>query len=114
VAKPNLSDLDLLALLDITAKGHRRFVRGTALHRVSRPRLQRNAAVALGNTRHPAAVPALTRQLNANVSALVRGHCAWALGRIGTREALDALSARRAVETDPVVLEEIEATNSLL
>jgi epoxyqueuosine reductase len=108
-AKPRLSDVDLLGLLALTSKGHRRFVRGTALHRVSRRRLQRNAAVALGNTRNPDAVPPLLRQLTTSESVLVRGHCAWALGQIGTSEARAGLSARREVETDASVIAEIDA-----
>jgi epoxyqueuosine reductase len=39
---------------------------------------------------------------------LVRGHVAWALGRAGTSEARAALAARRAIETDPWVQEEID------
>jgi epoxyqueuosine reductase len=106
-----LTDPDLVALLHITTSEHRRLVRGTALSRVSRPRLQRNAAVALGNTRRAEAVAPLAHSLAANPSALVRGHCAWALGRIGTDAALTALSERRRVETDASVLEEIDNSN---
>jgi epoxyqueuosine reductase len=111
-ARPGLSDVDLVALLNLTSKAHRRFVRGTALHRVSRRRLQRNAAVALGNTRDPDAVPALLAQLSSSDSPLVRAHCAWALGQIGTSEARHGLSARREVETDPSVVAEIDMANS--
>jgi len=68
--------------------------------------LRRNAAVALGNTSDPAAVPALVRALNGE-PALVRGHAAWALGRIGGEPAMRALREREAVETDAWVLEEI-------
>lgn len=110
--RPGLSDVDLVGLLNLTSKGHRRFVRGTALHRVSRRRLQRNAAVALGNTRDPEAVPALLHQLRTSDSPLVRGHCAWALGQIGTREAREGLTACREVETDPSVVAEIDMANS--
>lgn len=107
-ARPRLSDVDLVGLLNLTSKAHRRFVRGTALHRVSRRRLQRNAAVALGNTRNPDAVPALLGQLSSSTSALVRGHCAWALGQIGTPEARAGLAARREVETERAVLAELD------
>jgi epoxyqueuosine reductase len=80
--------LDLLALDD--AGFAARFA-GTALTRPGRHGLARNVAVALGNSRNPDAVPALARAL-ADPVALVRGHAAWALGRIGT------LAARRALE----------------
>jgi epoxyqueuosine reductase len=110
-ARPRLSDVDLVGLLNLTSKAHRRFVRGTALHRVSRRRLQRNAAVALGNTRNPAAVPALLGQMRSSASPLVRGHCAWALGQIGTPEAREGLSAHRQVEAEPSVIAEIDMAN---
>jgi epoxyqueuosine reductase len=106
-----LTDPDLVALLHITTSEHRRLVRGTPLFRVSRPRLQRNAAVALGNTRRPEAVAPLAHSLAANPSALVRGHCAWALGQIGTSAARSALTERRGVETDASVIAEIDAIN---
>ena len=38
---------------------------------------------------------------------LVRGHAAWALGRIASPAALDRLRAHAEVETDTWVLEEI-------
>jgi len=46
--------------------------------------LRRNAAVALGNTLDRAAVPALERALVEDAHPLVRGHAAWALGRLGS------------------------------
>jgi len=100
---------ELLRLLEITTSEHRRLIRGSALQRVSRPRLQRNAAVAIGNTRSPAAVPALARSLALNPSWLVRGHAAWALGRIATPSAALALADSRPWEGDPSVVAEIDA-----
>jgi hypothetical protein len=40
---------------------------------------------------------------------LVRGHAAWALGRIGTEAARQALTGRAEVEADAWVREEIAA-----
>lgn len=79
--RPELATADLLSLLELGSKAHRRLVRGTVLHRVSRPRLARNAAVALGNLAAPAVLPALIRALDTGSSPLVRGHVAWAIGR---------------------------------
>lgn len=39
---------------------------------------------------------------------LIRGHATWALGRIGTEVAMEALRGREAVEEDAWVREEIE------
>jgi epoxyqueuosine reductase len=66
----------------------------------------RNVAVALGNWGAPEAVPALTRALE-DPEPLVRGHAAWALGRIGTAEALAALEVRLEHQDDRCVREEI-------
>jgi epoxyqueuosine reductase len=54
----------------------------------------------------PEAVPALAVALN-DEEPLVRGHAAWALGRIGTEAARQALRGRAEVEEDNWVREEI-------
>jgi epoxyqueuosine reductase len=69
---------------------------------------QRNAAVALGNTRDPEHVPALDRAMD-GPEALVRGHAAWALGRIGGRAARKVLERRLGSEPAAPVRAEIEA-----
>ena len=72
---------DLIALAGKGANQLRQFVKRTALRRVPREVLLRNVAVALGNTRSPAAVPALEK-LCGEPSELVREHARWALDRI--------------------------------
>ena len=69
--------------------------------------MQRNACVALGNLRAGEGVPPLRRAL-LDGHPLVRGHAAWALGRIATAEAVKALTCARNCEDDQQVLEEIE------
>jgi len=71
--------------------------------------LRRNAAVAMGNLLDRADVPVLEEALSADPHPLVRGHVAWALGRIGSPRARAALSARAEQETDGLVLDEIRA-----
>jgi epoxyqueuosine reductase len=71
--------------------------------------LRRNAAVAMGNVLDRADVPALEEAVAADPHAQVRGHAAWALGRIGSPRALTALGARLREETDELVLDEIRA-----
>ena len=83
----------------------RRF-KNSPIKRTKRRGLLRNVAVALGNWGAPEAVPALTIALN-DEEALVRGHAAWALGRIGTEAAMQALRGREEVEEDAWVREEI-------
>ncbi len=62
-------------------------------------------AVALGNWGSPEPVPALEIALN-DEEPLVRGHTAWALGRVGTEAARQALRGRAEVEEDAWVLSE--------
>jgi epoxyqueuosine reductase len=67
---------------------------------------QRNAAVALGNTGDPAHVPALGRALE-DPEPVVRGHAAWALGRIGGHPARARLESALGREDDAGVRREI-------
>jgi len=99
----------LLDLLAVRAKEHRRLTRGTALWRHRRALLQRNAAVALGNSGDRAAVGPLGAALHGSRFPLVRGHAAWALGRLGGAAAREALAAARRTEADPTVIDEIGA-----
>jgi epoxyqueuosine reductase len=98
---------NLLELLNLTTGEYRRLTRGRPLRRVSRVQLARNAAVALGNLRDPGTVSTLRATLLYHRSALVRGHVAWALGRLATPAAVDALNAAREREGDPYVLDEL-------
>lgn len=69
--------------------------------------LQRNALIALGNLRHPAAVPLLAAAL-AGPQPQLRQMAAWALGRVGNREAVEQLRQAMAAEIDPAVRAEIQ------
>jgi len=90
---------DLIALASKGANQLRQFVKRTALRRIPRDVLDRNVAVALGNTGSPDAIPAL-RQLAAHKAPLVRAHAVWALRQLGADVEL-------AGETDPLVLAEL-------
>jgi epoxyqueuosine reductase len=99
---------DLQLLLRLRGPAFER-VRATAMGWRGAAVLRRNAAVALGNGLDRADVPALAEALRADGSALVRGHAAWALGRIGSPRAYDALRAAAGDERDSVTREEIAA-----
>jgi epoxyqueuosine reductase len=96
-------------MLGLTDEEFRDRFRGSPIKRTKRRGLLRNVAVALGNSRDPAAVPALCQALARDAEPLVRGHAAWALGQIGGPEARAALLAASATEADLYVTEEISA-----
>ncbi len=71
--------------------------------------LRRNAAVALGNSLDRGAVDPLGEALASDPHAIVRGAAAWALGRIGSPDALERLRCRLEIEEDASVRSEITA-----
>jgi epoxyqueuosine reductase len=89
---------------------------GSPVKRAKRRGLLRNVAVALGNWGSPEAMPVLLLALE-DEEPLIRGHAAWALGRIlgkvglpGDRGfvAVEALLDRKKREAEAWVREEIE------
>ena len=104
---PGHNPLDLAALFLLDDAGFRRQFRQTPLWRSRRRGILRNAALVLGNQGDLSAVPSLLLGL-ADSEPLVRGASAWALGRLGGVEAREALCARRAVEEDDAVRDEID------
>lgn len=98
---------DLVELLQIDERTYQERFRRSAVKRAKRQGLRRNAAVALGNLRDPRAVEPLARALN-DEDPIIRGHAAWALGRINGTEAGTALTVRLAVEDDKDVLAELK------
>jgi len=81
--------------------------RGSPVLRAKRRGFLRNVAVALGNLGSPQAVDALIAALD-DSEPLVRGHVAWALGRIGSTAVIKALQKRLVAENDIDVRREIE------
>lgn len=100
--------MELLELLKLDPEEFRHSYGRTALSRPKRAGLLRNAAIALGNAGDARAVPALIDAL-ADREPVVRGSAAWALGRIGTGEAIEAICGRVELEPDPHVHEELAA-----
>jgi epoxyqueuosine reductase len=98
----------LIPLLSLDEEEFQRRFKGSPVLRAKRKGLLRNVAVALGNAKSVEALPALILALD-DQEALVRGHVAWAIGRIGTSDAIKALERRRSIENDATVRAEIEA-----
>jgi epoxyqueuosine reductase len=93
-------------LLSVDDEGFRAAFRDSPITRAKRAGLLRNVCVALGNWGAPEAVPVLVRAL-ADGEVLVRGHAAWALGRVGTGEARASLLKMPKEETNGWVRQEI-------
>ncbi|MDP2576713.1 MAG: tRNA epoxyqueuosine(34) reductase QueG [Candidatus Palauibacterales bacterium] len=106
--RDDITGAELIELMGLGESEFEERFSDTPLERTRRRGLLRNVAVALGNWADPRAVPALTRGLHDD-EPLVRGHSAWALGRIATERAGSALTGRLVVETEEWVRSELEA-----
>jgi epoxyqueuosine reductase len=105
----------LIELMTMSQEEFSRRFKGSPVKRTKRRGLLRNVAVALGNWGSPEAVPVLTSSLSDD-EPLVRGHSAWALGQIASRDGTPpevvsdveaALLSRLSVEEDAWVREEL-------
>jgi epoxyqueuosine reductase len=91
-ACPDLRALDPAELLGLSEEAFRERFRGTALMRPGRRGLLRNAAIVLGNSGDPSALPAL-RQALADADPVIGEAAQWAIGEID-RLALHPLRVR--------------------
>jgi epoxyqueuosine reductase len=96
--------LDLLAMDENTFKG--RFA-GSAIVRIKRDRMVRNACIAAGNGHDEALLPTLIRLLE-DASPLVRGHAAWAVRQIAGEAARPMLEKTYVAEPDSEVRSELQ------
>jgi epoxyqueuosine reductase len=99
------TSVDLPSVLHMTKSQFRDWFGPTSMAWRGKGVLQRNAAVALGNSRDPAAVPHLIRALR-DRKPLVRGHAAWALGELAGEDARSALESLLERESDAWVRDE--------
>jgi epoxyqueuosine reductase len=111
--RDELAEPDLVSLLFLTSSGYRRLVRGSALSRVSRARLGRNAAIALGNSHDPAAEAPLARAVTTHSSELVRAHAAWALGALELPLSVGRAALEQAAQHDAAAEVRLEAERAL-
>jgi epoxyqueuosine reductase len=109
------SDLDGPSLIELTErllvmseKAYQREFASSPLARPRRRGMLRNLCVALGNWGDASTVDVLAQAVQ-DAQPLVRGHAAWALGRVGNGDARAILSARLDEEPDADVTAEIEA-----
>lgn len=98
----------LLPILDLSNREFKeKFGSSSAAWRGKKP-IQRNAVIALGNFKEAAAVPKLTEIVLRETRPEMRGTAAWALGRIGGKEALSAIDMALQAEEDVQVREMLE------
>jgi epoxyqueuosine reductase len=99
-ARPRLEEL-----LTLDEESFRVRFRTSAVWRTRRSGLLRNVSIALGNIADRSSVPALASALD-DAEPLVRGHAAWALGRLGGAAARAHLEGAVRRETDAWVRDE--------
>jgi len=104
--RERMSGPELIRLMGMSDEEWDHFSQGSPVRRAKYVGFLRNVAVALGNWGAEEAVPVLARAL-ASSEALVRGHAAWALGRIGTPQARAAIEVRLEIEPDATVRQEL-------
>jgi epoxyqueuosine reductase len=102
----------LTSLIRMTYEEWDEWTRGSAIRRAGYAGLKRNVAVALGNWRAEEAVAPLTAALR-DLEPVVRSHAAWALGQIGTEDALDAVRDALSLECDADARREMMAALGL-
>jgi epoxyqueuosine reductase len=110
-ALPGRARPELVNELNLTAEEFNLKFKGSPIKRAKRRGYLRNVAVALGNSMDRTASAALSNAMLYDPEPLVRGHAAWALGRIGGEAARQALNLAIQNEPDAYVQGEIEAAS---
>jgi len=100
------STLDLVGLLMIGREQYVETFRRSPMKRAKRSGLQRNAAIAMGNSGDVGYLAALEMALGSD-DEVVRSHSAWAIGRIGGDRARQILVNQMSAEEDESVLAEL-------
>ena len=103
IAKPLLEPLLTISNREFKAKFG--YVSGS--WRGKKP-IQRNAILALAHFKETSAVPALIKLLESDERPVIRGTAAWAIGKTGTVEGLEALKQAQEQEKELEVQEEIQ------
>jgi epoxyqueuosine reductase len=105
---------DLAWLVTVSEAEFRAVYQGTAVTRAKRRGMARNAVIALGNSGSSRAEESLTWALRSHEEPLVRGHAAWALGRLLGPSARPQLDQARRQDHDETVREEVRVALDLL
>ncbi|MBO8173364.1 MAG: tRNA epoxyqueuosine(34) reductase QueG [Bacillaceae bacterium] len=111
---PDIAKPLLKPLLSIGKKAFREtFGPTSAAWRGKKP-IQRNAIIALAHFKDRSAVPDLIRLLEEDPREAIRGTAAWALGKIGGKQAEQALKKAKMKEKSSQVVDEIDKGLNML
>ncbi len=105
--RPGLPDPELINELALSEEQFRRKFKASPVRRAKRRGYLRNVAIAMGNRIDARFASALIHALYHDPEPLVRSHAAWALGRMGSKEAYLALRQALEVESDESAEDEI-------
>jgi len=101
------SKISLIPLLQITEEEFQSYFAYNQIAMRPREAIKRNAVLALGNIGDPQAVVPLIKVLQEDDNLMIRGHTAWALGKIGGEKAKLALEKALKIEKEEEVKKEI-------
>lgn len=92
----------------LTPQEFNRKFRRSPIQRAKRRGYLRNVAVALGNQQDTSSIPDLEHVMDNEPEPLIRAHAAWALGRMRTRRARQALEKAYQQEQEAVVRKDVQ------
>ncbi|MFQ3548933.1 MAG: tRNA epoxyqueuosine(34) reductase QueG, partial [Armatimonadota bacterium] len=94
-----ISNPDMEYFLNLSISEFELNVKHTSIGWIGYNKIRRNAIIAAGNLKLISAVPSLVKLLN-DSNPIIREHSAWALGQIGSSDAVNALEKRLEIEND--------------
>ena len=105
--REGMNPVNLIELMKLDDDAFRKRFKGSPILRTKRRGMLRNVAVALGNSGDQRGIPVLIDALSDD-EPLIRGHAAWALGRLGGENAIQAIYIHQQTESDEYVLDEMK------
>lgn len=105
--RPETTQINLRDEIILSEESFQEKFKDSPVKRTKRRGYLRNVAIALGNQGKEESVPELIQALR-DQEPWVRGHAAWALGKIGGKDAQHALQETLRREGDPNVKKEME------
>lgn len=106
--REDLNPISARRLLTESLQSLKQQLGASPLLRPGREGLLRNAAIVLGNQRDQQSLPILESVLKQEDSELIRGACAWALGKIGGAASKEILQVAYERESTESVQQEIQ------